>query len=578
MSQEKILPIAVGAALKSLRNTDFDLQTAICEVIDNSLQANSHEIKIREIFDDSSRKKIPKVIAFGDDGEGMNEEDLQYCLKLGYSGRYDKRDGIGRFGVGMTFAAISLCQKIEVYSRQKQGNWAYTFLDISGIDNDADPYIAPIEQKGLPNEYKDLVGDVGTLVIWSNIDRIDSHKKEDDLMHELGRIYRKFIGSEIVRNEKVIKNPNQSKIYFNNKIVHSHDPLFVTKSSQFPDDETAKIDSEVTFEWSVHEVDAPSQGQKRGKITIRASLLPESWRRIRAQVPRDGRAGRAGSGRSKDNLRRKVDENEGISILRHGREVSYGIIPFLLTKDREIDRYWSCEIDFEPVLDHWFSVRNIKIGARPITDLKEELRSRLKGTVSRFRENIKKTMDAYDAEQNKSENGPLSGNIGKEKELSGITTPPSDNPDEDEQDKIETAAETVFPDDPDLKKEYIEKVSNKENKYNIIEIDNQRADSPFFEIVPDLATKVMHYNMNSPFFLHLYRTVKELADYVENDDKEQILENVKRLKGYFDNLFFAYSEAFYDLDDLDRAQNVKDTMDELMTKWNLHLRKIYRNI
>ena len=416
---QKILPIAVGAALRSLRNTDFDPQTAICEVIDNSLQAESKEIKIAINYSEkTSKQNRPVSIAFGDNGTGMNEKDLQFCLKLGYSGRYDDRTGIGRFGVGMTFAAISLCQKIEVYSRPKQGNWAYTYLDISNTDVNNEPAISPIIQKNLPEEYKDLVGDFGTLVIWSMIDRIDAPIKEDEIRHNLGRIYRKFLGDEIISDEKIVKNNNQRRIYLNNQTIHAHDPLFVTKSSQFPDDETAKIDSEKSFEWSVHEVDSPTSGKKHGTITIRTSILPESWRQVRAKI------GRAGSGRSKDNLRRKVDDNEGISILRHGREVAYRPIPGLLSKDKEIDRFWSCEIDFEPVLDHWFSVRNIKIGARPLLELKDELKGIIFPSVSRFRDQIKKTMDEYDAKQNESEVGPISGNRGKEFELGSIVTPP----------------------------------------------------------------------------------------------------------------------------------------------------------
>lgn len=43
---DNISPVAVNAALQSMRNTDFDIQTAMCEVIDNSLQADSKNIKV----------------------------------------------------------------------------------------------------------------------------------------------------------------------------------------------------------------------------------------------------------------------------------------------------------------------------------------------------------------------------------------------------------------------------------------------------------------------------------------------------------------------------------------------------
>lgn len=572
---EKISPVAVGAALKSMRNTDFDTQTAMCEVIDNSFQADAKNVKILITYSDqtSRRKNRPKEIAFGDDGYGMNEEVLQYCLRLGYSGRYDDRSGIGRFGVGMTFAAISLCQRIDVYSREKRGNWHYTYLDISELDKDDEPGIAPIVQKDLPKKYAHLVGDFGTLVIWSKMDRVDSPIKEPDLEHNMGRIYRKFIGGETIRNKKVVKNEDKRNLYINNRQVYSFDPLFVTKNHRYPEDEVATLDDETSFEWQVHEVDAPSGGQKQGTITIRTSLLPASWRQVRSTM------GRRGSGRSKDNIRRKVPDNEGVSILRNGREVTYNRLPHFLPRSSgvsaEIDRFWSCEIDFEPTLDYWFSVRNIKIGARPLKDIKDELESKIKPSVMHFRNLIRETMDNYDAKINESEQGPIYGNKRKEEELGPITTPlVTAITKEEQEENTKQAAENVSP-DKDQQEEYIEKVTDPRNKYNIVEASNMRPDAPFFETIPNLNTKVVHYNMNHSFFLHMYDVINRLNDAVENDGTK--MDMVKDLKGCFDNLFHAYSEAYYDLDDLTRRQRVDVTIEELQTKWNWHLRKIYKN-
>ena len=571
---KKISPVVVGAALKSMRNTDFDMQTAMCEVIDNSLQADAKNVKIHIAYSDktSRRKSRPEQIAFGDDGHGMGGEVLQYCLRLGYSGRYDDRKGIGRFGVGMTFAAISLCQRIDVYSREKRGNWHHTYLDISGLDKEDEPSIAPIIQKDLPGEYAHLVGDFGTLVIWSKMDRVDSPINEPELIHNMGRIYRKFIGEETIRDKKVIKNEDKRNLYINTQIIHSFDPLFVTKSQRYPDDKTTILDDETSFEWRVHDVDAPSSGQKRGTITIRTSLLPESWRQVRS-----GR-GIAGSGRSADNNKRKVYENEGISILRNNREVAYGPIPHFLPRGgpgTEIDRFWSCEIDFEPTLDYWFSVRNIKIGARPLTDLKNELRTRIKPSIDRFRDAITSTMNEYAAKSNESAQGPIHGNKPKEEELWAITTPHTTTATEEEiEENTKQAAENVSS-DKELQEEYIKKVTDPNNKYNIIEAHNMRADAPFFELLADLNTKVVHYNMNHTFFLHMYDIINRLNKSMNGDGEK--IEMIKDLKGCFDNLFHAYSEAFYDLDDKEHQQSVGETIEELQIKWNLHLRKIYKN-
>ena len=569
-----IPPIKVGTALKSMRNQGFDVLTAMCEVIDNSMQANAKKVKISiKYSEESSRKKNrPVEIAFGDDGHGMTEEKLQMCLQLGYSGRYDDRNGIGRFGVGMTYAAIGLCQKIEVYSRQTQGNWKHTSMDIRGINPNEEPGIMELEQKSLPDEYADLVGDYGTLVIWSEIDRINEPVNESELKHEFGRIYRKYVGDEIIEDSKVVKNADKRNIHLNGQNVYAFDPMYVTRSQLYPDDECAAIDSEMSFEWRVHPVDPPESGVKQGTITIRTSLLPESWRLVRSKV------GRSGSGRSSDNLRRKVNENEGISILRHGREVAYRPIPRMLSKDREVDRFWGCEIEFDPSLDYWFSVRSIKIGATPLHEMKNELKKRIEPSVVRFRDLIKKTMDAYEAKENESKQGPVHGHDDKEKDFSEIITPPPSETSEDERRaNTKAAAEDTFTDDKD-KKEYIDAISDPNTKYKIVEVHNMRHDSPFFEIIPDLLSKTTHYNMNHAFFRDFYETLRKLEEKIksENSDVEQCLDLLKTVRGSTDNLFFAYGEAYYDLDDLSKKQPVGDTVEELMVKWNLHLRKIYK--
>ena len=558
-----------------MRNTDFDIQTAMCEVIDNSLQASAKNIKVHITYSDktSRRRNRPEQIAFGDDGHGMDGEVLQYCLRLGYSKRYDDRKGIGRFGVGMTFAAISLCQKIEVYSRPKRGNWNYTYLDIGGLGKDDEPSISPIVQKDLPDEYAHLVGDFGTLVIWSKIDRVDSPVNKDDLIHNMGRIYRKFIGDEIVQDKKIVKNNDKRNLYLNNQIVNSFDPLFVTKSQQYPNDEITTLDDEISFEWRVHNVDAPSDGQKQGTITIRTSLLPESWRQVRSKL------GRPGSGNSPDNRRRRVPDNEGISLLRNGREVAYSPIPhFIPGKEGDtskIDRFWSCEIDFEPTLDYWFSVRNIKIGARPLKEIKDKLKELIRPSVIHFRERIAKTMDEYDAKSNESAQGPIYGSKSKEEELGPITTPPVTTP------TVEEMAETIkelvesVSEDQEQQEAYIEKVTDPNNKYNIVEANNMRSDAPFFEVVPNLNTKVVHYNMNHSFFLHMYEVLNKLREAVEDDAETKVM--VDELKGCFDDVIHAYSEAYYGLDNLGGKQNVEDTIDELQVNWNRCLRNIYKN-
>ena len=117
-----------GAALLSMRNSDFDANSAVGEVIDNSIQAGAKKVRLIVNFKASKEEPITSI-AFGDDGIGMSRDVLHRCLQLGYSTRYNDRGGIGRFGVGATLAAINQCKKIEVYSKEKGGDWLYTYVD-----------------------------------------------------------------------------------------------------------------------------------------------------------------------------------------------------------------------------------------------------------------------------------------------------------------------------------------------------------------------------------------------------------------------------------------------------------------
>src|SRR5947207_3403076 len=162
-----------GAALLSMRSSDFDAYSAIGEVIDNAIQAEATNIRLLVKFQ-SSRQEPITSIAFGDDGIGMSREILHRCLQLGYSTRFNDRSGIGRFGVGATLAAINQCKKVEVYAKEKGGDWLYTYIDLDLITADPSEMeeIPTPKKKSIPPDLKDLVGSTsGALVVWSKYDR-----------------------------------------------------------------------------------------------------------------------------------------------------------------------------------------------------------------------------------------------------------------------------------------------------------------------------------------------------------------------------------------------------------------------
>src|ERR1035437_51391 len=263
-----------GAALQSMRDSDFDANSAIGEVIDNALQAEAKNVRIRIDYSTPHGKKgIEPITAvyFGDDGLGMTKDILHKCLQLGYSSRYNDRSGIGRFGVGATLAAINQCKKVELYSRVKNGPWQYTYIDLDLITRKP-PVMVEIPEpiaKEIPSSAANLVNmDHGTLVIWTKYDR--QHEGALDLIDELriwvGRTYRHFIW-------------DGAKLWINAELVKAIDPLYkTTRLTNFPDDPPAHEYKTIELQWPVASEDRVTGAPAESAVRIRLSLLPEEFR------------------------------------------------------------------------------------------------------------------------------------------------------------------------------------------------------------------------------------------------------------------------------------------------------------
>ena len=393
--------IDVSHMYESLRYNDYSVENGLGEIVDNAVEAGAREIRID--FEKKSvklgKRQVEEIVsiavaAVADNGVGLGGGSIIKCLKLGCSMREHKngRLGIGKFGVGMTLGGISLARKIEVYSRDDETrDFLYTYIDLDEIKAGKTIISTPI-MKEIPDAYKDFYeGNTGTLVVLSNCDRMDGTGRRIDsnefnglIANYLGRTYRKFIETGL-------------KIYLDNRIVYLHDPLYMAGPTQFDSKETqdpkAQLYSEYAFDW-----DIPGRPGEKATIRIKLSLLPLEWR---ANI---------GDGGNNEAKKRKIDQNEGVSILRANREVLYDKIPYLIGQKRgqfsyqDNDRWWGCEISFPPELDECFQVRYIKRGAEPIGALKDRLKSELTGAITSLRKRIKEDRAIEKAKQNQAKN------------------------------------------------------------------------------------------------------------------------------------------------------------------------------
>ena len=377
MKEQKGLPLLeLGTAYQSLRESGFDFSTAIGELIDNSVQAKAKRIdiipKIVEKRPEGSSKPVSVIIQVSvvDDGHGMDAETLNGCPQLGFSTRYNDREGLGRFGVGATYASISQCKRTIFCSRPKgTGNFLATYIDLDEIAENTQADIPKPSKSYLPRALKDISFDnSSTIVVWEKCDRLESdangkpnqaNELLDELTNWISRAYRYIIWGGV-------------DIYINDQKVAAYDPLYLnTDKTEFPDNSCAKLIHSEPFSW-----DVPNSPGKTSSVSVKLTLLPETWRT------------KQGDGGREPAVKRRIPENQGISILRHHREVAFGNFYPMVPGQRPIDRWWGCEINFEPELDECWEVKNVKRGARPTDELRRKLRELLNLPIIQMRKEI----------------------------------------------------------------------------------------------------------------------------------------------------------------------------------------------
>ncbi|WP_371348885.1 ATP-binding protein [Ancylobacter sp. IITR112] len=155
------------ALIEGLRDIGYSLETAISDIIDNSITAGAHRIHIvTETYSDEP------YIAIIDDGEGMSEEELIAAMRPGSRNPLATRDepDLGRFGLGLKSASFSQCRRLTVVSRRS----GRTSAAIWDLDDVAERNEWAVQ---LPDHFDlipsiDTLGEKGTLVLWQKLDRL----------------------------------------------------------------------------------------------------------------------------------------------------------------------------------------------------------------------------------------------------------------------------------------------------------------------------------------------------------------------------------------------------------------------
>ena len=527
---------------ESLRFNEYSSENGMGEIVDNSVEAGATCIDVRITRAKQYGRGRPKTkvaeIAVADNGCGMNDDVLSKCLALGESIRSTNQGkrGIGRFGVGMTLGSISLACRVEVYSRTSpQADFRYTYIDLNEIKNGKQLYIpVPISQSPAA-EYEELLKEQsGTIVLLKNCDRVEGDL--EGLANYLGRTYRKFIerGIKITLG---FRSENESA--FKVEQVYLHDPLYMAGPTKF-DMENRRAGKPMdpkAADWGTIRIPKEIEGRpgETADIMIRLSLLPEEWRKVE------------GAGGSPEARKRKIHENEGISILRADREVLYGHVPFITgvkgaAKAQDIDRFWGCEISVPPELDSYFQVRYIKRGAEPIESLKEQIRTEIMQYISSARKVIREDFAKNEAAASQekrvfeaAENAMADISHSLPTGVSAKNMTPSE-----EESALDLTAKESLETKRPIPEEQREAEEQKKEElrskpYSVEPVSFPR--SFFFETVHTPKSLIIKLNVAHPFYEKIMKPLAEAAESAENQ-----LQNKKTWDALL-ILLFAYAKA-----------------------------------
>lgn len=351
MSREQRHPPSAACLAESMRDLGYSLETAIADLIDNSISAGADTIDI--ICDVSG--EVPVVVIL-DNGKGMTEGELLVAMRHGTENprRYRSPRDLGRFGLGLKTASFSQCRSLTVVSKNDASicgaEWNLDRIDA------ADDWILCIldeaDIQALP--YVDRLGRHGTAVLWRELDRMVEDEVGDrrqEIVNEklevvgrhLALVFHRFLSGEV-------KGYPRIKLAINGRPIAAFDP-FCRKNpaTQVLPEEVVRIGD--------------------AEVRLQPYVLPHHSRLSASEY--DYYQGRS-----------DFISKQGGYVYRNGRLMAWGDW-FRLVPKGEATKLARVQIDFPNSLDEAWTIDIKKSRARPPNAVRERLRQIIARITSR---------------------------------------------------------------------------------------------------------------------------------------------------------------------------------------------------
>ena len=259
------LPPDPERVMEGLRDTGYNFNTALADIIDNSIAAEATRIDISV----NLNPKGEVTVYIADNGTGMDDAGLKNAMRYGSKERPDP-SSLGKFGLGLKTGSTAFWRCLSVISRGPNDD------TVRKVQWDLD-YIAKTNGWNLrqlsPSDDEIEILDAtalegtGTLVVWEKIDRLlKAYKSKgsqknalkrtiDDLAFHISMVYQRFLDPNDKRARDI-------SITLNGTTIDAWDPFCLSE------EDTDILADEV--------VDVELPDGKESSFTVRAYLLPNS--------------------------------------------------------------------------------------------------------------------------------------------------------------------------------------------------------------------------------------------------------------------------------------------------------------
>lgn len=217
-----------SSMIETFRAIGYNIETAVADIIDNSISANARNIWINFDWNGSET-----WLSIKDDGNGMNNEELIQGLRPGSKNPLAERNSkdLGRFGLGLKTASFSQARQLTVLSKKHDYACVYWTWDLEYVNKTGNwNLIKYLPENFSEKNLEDL--DSGTLVIWNDIDRVVKHLRKNDnaaldkflfimesVKKHLAMVFHRFIESKKI------------KIFFQEKEIIPWNPFLPNESA-----------------------------------------------------------------------------------------------------------------------------------------------------------------------------------------------------------------------------------------------------------------------------------------------------------------------------------------------------------